>query len=216
MKEDYIDRFLRLLSTQNDKRFAMQEFCRQYYYFSINQILAFSKMSLRYHQLDRQAICDIAKTIYEEYGSGKPERIHSVLFEKMLFACGVTKEDIIPDKIYPSTKAYIQALDDAFAKGTLSQALSAYVFLEKTAVNMYPRFLTALKSYNFSDEEIDFFIEHAYLEPKHLETAYALVEQQYFTEADKQLFERQFLILEHCYSQFWQGLTVTLENESIH
>ncbi|EKD74063.1 MAG: hypothetical protein ACD_45C00088G0002 [uncultured bacterium] len=212
MKEDYIDRFLSLLSTKDDKRLALQEFCKQYYYFSIHQILAFSKMSLRYHQLDRKAICEIAKTIYEEYGSGKQERIHSVLFEKLMIACGVTKEDMLlaPDKVYSTTKAYIYALDNAFAAGTLAQALSAYVFLEKTAVNIYPRFLAALKTYNFSDDEIDFFIEHAYLEPKHLEAAYALVDQQYFSEADKQDFENQFLILEKRYNDFWQGLTATM------
>lgn len=212
MEPDYIDVFLNTLKKQKDKRLALQEFCRQYHYFSVNQILAFSKMSLRYSQLDLISICEISKTVYEEYGSGNPARIHSVLFEKMAYACGVKKGELPQpsQKILPAIKKYIQNLDDAFSTGTLAQALSAYVFLETTAVKMYPKFLTALESMGFNEDELDFFSEHANLEPKHLATAIALVENQHFSPTDQQAYESQFLILDKSYREFWNVLNQAL------
>lgn len=212
MKFDTIDMFLDSLSNHPDKRQALQEFCRQYHYFSKNQIIAFATMSLRYDELDNFSICEISKTIYEEYGSGNPERVHSVLFEKMAHACGIKKEElpIASDEVFEPIKQYVQALHQAFSRGTLAEAFGAYVFLETTAVSMYPRFLTALSAMGFNEEELDFFVEHAYLEPKHLEAAHALVAKQRFSAADLKAYEKQFSFLELCYEKFWLALNETL------
>lgn len=203
-KHDFIEK----LNQSPNKRLALQGFCSQYHYFSLHQIQAFSEILSYFPAHDRVSLCELAKTVYEEMGSGHPEKVHSLLFEKFAYACGMDPS-LFPIKnelILPEIKEYISALRDSFSSRNVPRALSAYVFLENTAVDMYPLFYTELKKLDFSDEALEFFSEHAYLEPHHLETAQKLVERQNFTQEDWAIYHAEQRVLSEAYANFWKAL----------
>ena len=65
----------------------------------------------------------------------------------------------------------------------------------------------------FNEDELEFFTEHAYLELKHLETAYTLVENQKFSTGELNAYEKQLALLDDCYREFWISLNQTLDCE---
>ena len=202
------ERFIETIEKTGDRKAAMKHFCMQYHYFSVHQIQAFSELLTFFPTHDRESLAELAKTVFEELGSGDPERVHSLLFEKFAAECDVdvSRLPLAPSEVEPGVKAYLDALYDAFSSRSLPRALGAYVFLEQTAVDMYPLFYKKLSRWDFTDEGLQFFYEHAELEPKHLETAKSLVERQSFSETDAAIYEAEQVVLEKAYSTFWDAL----------
>jgi pyrroloquinoline quinone (PQQ) biosynthesis protein C len=202
------DKWLDLLKSHKDKKTILILFCKNYYYFSLHQIRAFSRIIKLFPAEDRHSLALIASVVYDELGNGIPEKAHSYLFKK--FALSIDHHIKLPcedDQIVLGVKEYLNDLWDSFDGDSLARALAAYVFLEESAVAFYPKILNILKSYSFkSDDDLEFFHLHATLEVEHEKAANALVTQQKFSSAEQHLYNVQLEHLKRSWEVFWQDI----------
>lgn len=213
--------WFRLLREASDPYPMLRSFAPHYHYFSMHQIMAFSRIFTHLSPMQRETLALIAKTIHEEFGNGNLQRIHSLLFERFAASIGIDIAMLpLPrEHVLEGVRAYVDALYEGFdTRSSLPKALATYVFLEKTAVEIYPPLLAALQQCSLSDDAIEFFTEHAVLEPHHLETANALVISNGISQEEDSDFARQMAHLEEKYGMFWDSMLraayVALQNVS--
>ncbi|MES2216809.1 MAG: iron-containing redox enzyme family protein [Pseudomonadota bacterium] len=211
------DQWLDLLKNHKDKKTILTLFCKNYYFFSLHQIRAFSRIIKLFPAEDCNSLSLIASVVYDELGKGIPEKAHSYLFHK--FALSVDsriKLSCEDNQVVLGVKKYLNDLWDSFDGNSLPKALAAYVFLEETAVAFYPKILKILESCSFkSGDSLEFFYLHAILEVEHEKAANELVIQQNFSSVEQKIYNIQFEYLKRSWEVFWQDILsearITLE-----
>jgi pyrroloquinoline quinone (PQQ) biosynthesis protein C len=211
--------WLDLLKNHNNKKTILTSFCKNYYYFSLHQIRAFSRIIKLLPADDSQSLSMLASVIHDEFGNGLPEKAHSNLFKK--FALSVDQGLRLPTEegqIVFGVRKYVNDLWDSFDGDSLPKALAAYVFLEKSAVAFYPKILNILNSYPDVSNDLEFFHLHATLEVEHEKAAHELVTQQKFSLVNQLAFEAQLEYLKRSWEEFWHDIFIdshkTLEMEA--
>ena len=188
---------------------SLRVFCNNYYYFSLNQVLAFSKLLSLISPFDSETLAILAQTVFDELGCGDPTAVHSVLFARFMCSVGI-KPDNRPtaNTVLPHVKNYIDELHKAFSGPSLPKALASYVFLEKSATESYkPLYDTiSMALPNLSANDLEFFSMHALLEPEHEKMARLLVEKQQFNQEQRHEYDKQFAHLASCWDMFWQDI----------
>lgn len=161
----WLDHFAK--SNDDTRASALQLFATQYHWFSLHQVVAFSRMINTVPVTDRETLSNLASVLYDELGRGEASAVHSVMFERFASSVGVDVSDlpISADGVLPSIHDYIVQLDTFFSSDVES-ACAAYQFLEASAVKSYGP-LAAAFSY-LGNASIEFFIIHSELEPTHL------------------------------------------------
>lgn len=200
--------FIESFQASVDKKIFIQKFCEQYFYFSQNQIVAFSKLLQLLPSNDNEALALIASVIYDELGRGKPAGVHSVLFSNFAkrFGANLKKNT---DDIVPGVKNYVIQLDQIFGGRSLPAALATYWFLEKSAVETYDPVLKLLKT-NFPDlteNDLEFFTLHTEMEPEHEKAASEMNKRFLHTENDKDIYEKQVTNMSTLWDTFWTDIT---------
>ena len=215
-------KWLNQIETCQDPKESLRVFCHNYYYFSLNQVLAFSEILSKIDPFDRETLAILAQTIYDELGCGDAEAVHSVLFAKFMRAVGANPDNQpLSHNVLPHIRNYIDELRIAFSGDSLPKALASYVFLEKSATETYsPLFDTIKKAIpELSADDLYFFSMHATLEPEHEKAARALVAKQRFSLIQQNEYEQQYHHLASCWELFWQDIyndTMKIITPSMH
>lgn len=196
------------LEQQSDSRPALRAFCKQYHYFSINQVIAFSRLFGVVGSNDRNSLALLASVLHEELGSGDPKRVHSVLFEKFAVECGidVTELPLSPSNVVPGVRSYVLELYSAFDGLSLPRALATYQFLESSAVETYGPLLKLLARIGFDADALEFFALHATVEIEHAAAAQNMVKRAGFSGEDSAAFADQKALLSKTWSAFWRDI----------
>jgi len=202
-------KWLNHINTCHDPMKALNVFCHNYYYFSLNQVLAFSKLIALISPFDHETLAILAQTVFDELGCGDPDAVHSILFARFMMAVGVNSEERpSANTVLPHVKNYIDELHIAFSGRSLPIALASYVFLEKSAIDSYgPLYETISRALpNLSQDDLEFFSMHAILEQEHEKAARQLVEKQCFNQAQCNEYDKQYHHLASCWDLFWQDI----------
>lgn len=205
--------WMQWLKTLTDPRPALQAFGRQYHYFSLNQVVAFSRLLSTIPRTDRESMALFAEVLYEELGTGKLSAVHSVVFERFAKATGIDTGELplSPGQVIDGVRWYICELEMAFGGNSLARALSTYCFLESSAVKTYGPLLETLRSLGFSDLDLEFFVQHAKIEIEHAKAAQSLVERAKLSDEQKLDFNDQSRLLDRCWIAFWKDMRKVCE-----
>jgi pyrroloquinoline quinone (PQQ) biosynthesis protein C len=168
-------RFLSGLSSRSDSKLA--EWARNYYFFSVHQARHLALMVRALDPTDRQSLAEVAKALYEEYGSGSAAGVHSHLFARFAVAAGVPAERLstVSFDINPAVLAYVGAIEAAYGSGDRSKALGAYGYLERSAVLSYGMMLDTFSRLGFETDALEFFRLHVEQEKGHDAAAAAMI-----------------------------------------
>lgn len=196
------------LEQQSDVRPALQAFCKQYHYFSLNQVIAFSRLFSVVGPNDRNSLALLASVLFEELGLGDPKKVHSVLFERFAVACGVDLAELPlkPSHVVSGVRSYVLELHSAFGGASLPRALATYQFLESSAVETYGPLLLLLTRLKFSADVLEFFSLHATVEVEHAAAAQKMVDRAAFSAEAKAEFDDQTALLQRCWQEFWSDI----------
>ncbi len=192
----------------SDPRFAIRTFAKHYHYFSINQVVAFSRLLATIPRTDRESMALFAEVLFEELGSGKHNLVHSIIFERFAKAAGIDPGELPlkPGQVAPGVRWYVCELEMAFGGNSLPRALATYCFLESSAVATYGPLLETLRSLGFSETELDFFIRHSEIEIEHSKAAHQLVERAHLSSDQMIEYHDQTLLLDKCWKIFWTDI----------
>lgn len=138
---------------------AIREFAVQYHYFSVHQIVAFSRALSSLGPMNKHALSRVAAVIVDELGPADRDESHSTIFERFALSVGVPPEELPASgsRVHRSVRRYVKALDAAFASATPANVLGAYLFLEASAVQGYAPMLRCLQSLNLPGADLTFF-----------------------------------------------------------
>lgn len=194
---------------------AIREFAVQYHYFSMHQIVAFSRALASISPENRRALSRLASVLRDELGTPGTDEAHSLVFERFALSAGVAKAQLPPpaSRVHPAVRSYVRTLESAFSSAAPPHVLGAYLFLEGSAVRSYDPILQLLRSLasKVPNLDLEFFEIHATLEPSHLDEAEELVRDHKLSAADFALLEWQKQRLSNRWDAFWVGVTAACE-----
>lgn len=192
------------LSRRRDPLPALRTFSRHYHYFSIHQVTAFSRLFQALPVTERESLALLADVLHEELGRGRPDRVHSILFERFAHAVGVDVSTLplASSVVAPGVRWYVAELELGFGGGSLAAALATYLFLESSAVQTYPPLLALLRSFGLGEADLEFFSLHAAVEVEHAEAAQAMVRRAGLSPGDVE-FNEQTALLRQVWERFW-------------
>jgi len=193
------------LLEQPDPRPALQAFARQYHYFSLHQVAAFSRLLSLMPRTDRTALARFAEVLFEELGGGKVDHVHSVVFEHFAQAIGVDPRSLPlkASEVAGGVRWYVCELELAFGGHSLARALATYVFLETAAVATYEPLLNTLRQLKLGEHELEFFRRHSKVEVEHAAVAAELMRRANLDPHEQQDFDDQTRLLQRCWERFW-------------
>lgn len=196
--------FAKLVSRSDPK---LREWARNYYHFSIHQARHLALMIRAFPPAEWASISEVAKALFEEYGSGVPEAVHSQLFARFALAAGVMPQSLsdLRHQITPAVLAYVDEIEAAYTSGDLPTALGAYAYLERSAVLSYPLMLNAFSRLGFAAEALQFFHTHVIQEKDHDAAAGEIAERHILTEQEHLRFGAQVRRMDTLWTGVWES-----------
>lgn len=160
----YLDRFL--AGDVGDKEF--REFAVEFYNFSrfFPRILAAQLVNTE----DEAVADELTKVLYSELGDGCVKHRHELLYRNFLRSLGIDIHSAMTTPMRPSTKAYIEGMENLYASGNHAMALGASFGLENMAITMWDHLipgLTVLQATRYADMDMTYFVFHRQLESEH-------------------------------------------------
>ena len=205
----YLDRFQSGDLTDAD----LKEFAVEFYNFArfFPQIL----ISQLVNTEDEQVADELTKVLYSELGDGHTRHRHELLYRDFLRSIGIDVHEAMSRPMRPSTRAYIEGMEQLYSGGNHAKALGASFGLENMAITMWDHLipgLASLKTTRHPHMDITYFTFHRELESTHedaMAKAVAAVQAGSDTgmsDQDKDDFRRGVdAVL--CYLEgFWMGL----------
>ncbi|HIE45669.1 MAG TPA: DUF3050 domain-containing protein [Flavobacteriaceae bacterium] len=197
-------KFLELLSQGVYKQNELKIFAEQYYLLSNSfcNFLFYACINIKSEE-DR---LPILINLWDENGNGNIKLSHRTLLKKFLDAVdkNINVENIVP---LDSTKCYIANMLDLYKNSSVVEILSSLgTGCESLTTEQYKIILKSLReNYKFNDNELIFFIEHVYHDPKHSSDINIILEkllrnnnmQKAINSAKKAIHEE---------IKFWDGL----------
>lgn len=199
--------WVRHLEQSQDHNVCLRSFCPHYYYFSLNQVVAFTGIFKSLDLKDTESLCRLGDVLHEELGRNHISEVHSTLFRRFAKAVGTSDLDLaMPEKnIFPGVRAYVQELYRAFS-ATRPEALAAYYFLESSAVKTYEPLLKVLQKTDIAPNDYKFFSLHAVVEVEHEQIAQQMWLRQTFSDAEIHVGQLQFRRMDALWRDFWLQL----------
>lgn len=200
--------WIKWILSLNDPIPALRVFARHYHYFSVNQVVAFSRLFGVIPPTDRRSMAVLGEVLFEELGGGKYNSVHSIVFERFAKQVGINVDELplLPSAVVDGVRWYVCELKVAFGGDSLARALATYCFLESSAVETYGPLLEALRAHHFSEDDLEFFVRHSGIEIEHSKAAYHLAERANLSAAEKIQFDDQTKLLEKCWRAFWEDI----------
>ena len=162
----YLDRF----KTGNVTDQEFHEFAVEFYNFArfFPRILAAQLVNTE----DEQVADELTKVLYSELGDGETRKRHELLYRDFLRSVGISVHDAMVRPMLPSTRAYIDGMEQLYSDGNHARALGASFGLENMAITMWDHLipgLSVLKGQRYPAMDMTYFIFHRQLEASHEE-----------------------------------------------
>ncbi|ROR97893.1 heme oxygenase-like protein [Sinobacterium caligoides] len=213
----HISELTQLFESSERPDIALSVYCKNYYYFSLQQIHAFSQILTLIQPHDRRALAPMAEAIADEWGNGNPDKTHSALFEKFFKAAGLSIPAVqLEGEMIPAIKDYLSVMYENFNALTSNEAksLATWLFLEKSAVDVYQPLLDSFRKMKvFTEDDLEFFTLHAVLEPEHYQEVLNILEYKDFSDVEKQQFYAEYERMGRHWVNFWEQVVNCTRNE---
>lgn len=205
----YLDRFK--TGDLTDKEF--KEFAVEFYNFArfFPKILVAQLVNTE----DEQVADELTKVLYSELGDGQSRHRHELLYRDFLRSVGIDIHKAMTRPMLPSTRAYIEGMEDLYRDGNHARALGASFGLENMAITMWDHLipgLTHLKDTRYPQLDITYFTFHRELESSHEEAMEHAVEAiegmspAGMSDRDKEDFRFGVIAVLNYLHGFWMGL----------
>lgn len=169
----YLDRFQSGDLTAAD----LKDFAIEFYNFArfFPRIL----MSQLVNTADETVAEELTKVLYSELGDGQARHRHELLYRNFLRSVGIDVHEAMSRPMLPSTRCYIEGMEQLYSDGNHAKALGASFGLENMAITMWDHLipgLTHLKSTLYPQMDLTYFTFHRELELSHEEAMAHAVE----------------------------------------
>jgi pyrroloquinoline quinone (PQQ) biosynthesis protein C len=166
INNSYLDRFKNGDLTDED----LEEFATEFYNFArfFPRIL----MSQLVNTEDERVADELTKVLYSELGDGQTRLRHELLYRDFLRSIGIDVHRAMSRPMLPSTRAYIEGMEQLYRDGNHAKALGASFGLENMAITMWDHLipgLTYLKTNRYPHMDLTYFTFHRQLESTHEE-----------------------------------------------
>jgi pyrroloquinoline-quinone synthase len=166
INNSYLDRFRSGDLTDTD----LKEFAVEFYNFArfFPQILIAQLVNTE----DEKIADELTKVLYSELGDGQTRHRHELLYRTFLRSVGIDVHEAMCRPMLPSTRAYIEGMEQLYSDGNHAKALGASFGLENMAITMWDHLipgLTHLKTTRYPSMDITYFTFHRQLESTHEE-----------------------------------------------
>jgi pyrroloquinoline-quinone synthase len=191
----------------------LQEFAREFYNFArfFPKILVAQLVNT-----ENEYVADeLTRVLYSELGEGQPANRHERLYRSFLRSLNIEIHDAITRPMLPSTRAYIEGIEQLYGDGNHFKALGASFGLENMAIRMWDHLIPGLlymKSREYPMMDITYFTFHRQLEGSHedaMEHALAAVEHSTdagLSDQEKDNFQYGMVSVLGYLEGFWKGL----------
>lgn len=165
-----------------------------------------------------EAVADeLTRVLYSELGDGRARNRHELLYRDFLRSAGVDIHEAMNRPMLPSTRAYIEGMEQLYGDGNHARALGASFGLENMAITMWDHLipgLTRLKHERYPQMDMTYFTFHRQLESSHeeaMEHAVAAVERTdeqggRMSDEEKADFRHGVKAVLDYLEGFWMGL----------
>jgi pyrroloquinoline-quinone synthase len=149
---------------------ALKEFAIEFYNFArfFPQILVSQLVNTE----DEKVADELTKVLYSELGEGQTKNRHELLYRDFLRSLGIDVHEAMSRPMLPSTRAYIEGMEQLYSDGNHAKALGASFGLENMAITMWDHLipgLTCLKASRHPQMDVTYFTFHRELESSHEE-----------------------------------------------
>ena len=166
-----------------------------------------------------EAVADeLTKVLYSVLGDGRAKNRHELLYRDFLRSVGVDVHEAMHRPMIPSTRAYIDGMEQLYSSGNHNLALGASFGLENMAITMWDHLIPGLSRLRASRQphmDMTYFTFHRELESSHedaMKNAVAAVEgasgerQGEMSERDRADFRQGVKAVLDYLEGFWVGL----------
>lgn len=119
---------------------------------------------------DEMVANELTKVLYSELGNGHTRRRHELLYRDFLRSIGTDVHEAMTHLMLPSTKSYIEGMEQLYSSGNHATALGASFGLENMAITMWDHLipgLTRLRATRYPATDMTYFTFHRELESGH-------------------------------------------------
>ena len=119
---------------------------------------------------DETVADELTKVLYSELGDGHTKNRHELLYRDFLRSIGTDVHDALTHPMLPSTKSYIEGMEQLYSSGNHATALGASFGLENMAITMWDHLipgLTQLRATRYPGMDMTYFTFHRELESGH-------------------------------------------------
>ncbi len=161
-----------------------------------------------------EAVADeLTKVLYSELGDGRTKNRHELLYRDFLRSVGIDVHEAMTRPMLPSTRAYINGMEQLYSSGNHAMALGASFGLENMAITMWDHLipgLMQLRTHRYPGLDITYFTFHRELEATHeeaMEHAVTAVDGvKGMSAAEREDFRRGVKAVLDYLEGFWMGL----------
>jgi pyrroloquinoline-quinone synthase len=208
----YLDRFKTgALTDEEFRRFAVEfyNFARFFPKILVAQLV---------NTEDEAVANELTTVLYSELGDGRPKNRHELLYRDFLRSVGIDVHEAMSRPMLPSTRAYIEGMEQLYSSGNHAIALGASFGLENMAITMWDHLipgLQILQSSRHLQMDMMYFTFHRELEATHedaMKKAVAVVDGAEagglgkMTEREREDFRRGMTAVLDYLEGFWMGL----------
>ncbi len=206
INNSYLDRFRSGELTDSD----LKEFALEFYNFSrfFPQILVSQLVNTE----DEQIADELAKVLYSELGDGETRRRHELLYRDFLRSLGIDIHEAMTRSMLPSTRAYIDGMEQLYSDHNHAKALGASFGLENMAITMWDHLipgLILLKTTRHSKMDLTYFTFHRQLEQSHedaMKQAVQAMDGLDLAVQQQEDFRQGVIAVLNYLEGFWMGL----------
>lgn len=192
------------------------EFAVQFYNFArfFPRILAAQLVNTE----DEAVADELTKVLYSELGDGQVKHRHELLYRRFLRSIGISIHDAMQTPMRPSTRAYIEGMEDLYRNGNHAIALGASFGLENMAITMWDQLipgLSLIRATRHPRMDMTYFTFHRQLESQHEQAMAQAMEAiegigcvppARMTDAEKTDFRQGMTTVLDYLEGFWMGL----------
>ncbi len=194
----------------------LYEFAAEFYNFArfFPRILAAQLVNTE----DEAVADELTKVLYSELGDGQVKNRHELLYRNFLRSLGIDIHFAMTTPMRPSTRAYIEGMENLYSSGNHAMALGASFGLENMANTMWDHLipgLTLLRAKRYPRMDMTYFTFHRQLESEHekaMEQAMEAIEgtssvsNAGMSETDRRDFRVGVNAVLEYLEGFWMGL----------
>jgi pyrroloquinoline-quinone synthase len=209
----YLDRFQTGALTDEE----MRAFAVEFYNFArfFPKILVAQLVNTE----DEAVADELTQVLYSELGDGCTKHRHELLYRDFLRSIGIAVHEAMAGTMLPSTRAYIDGMEQLYSSGNHARALGASFGLENMAITMWDHLIPGLETLRrdrYPAMDLTYFTFHRALESTHeeamakavkaIDTAPDLASGR-MSAAESNDFRSGMITVLDCLEGFWKGLS---------